>query len=124
MSPISFSALTMHSADPDRLAQFYRDVIGLPLAPHVHGTVGEHDEGDLGEVHLAVWKASPRVGGPFVPVFRVENLDAWLLHLESAGVPCLHKPLDLGEGKRVVTCVDPDQNAFRLIEIRDARLPE
>jgi len=119
MSPISFSALTMHSSDPARLSRFYRDVIGLPLAPHAHGTVGDHDEGDLGDVHLAIWKASARVGGPFVPVFRVDDLDAWLLHLTSAGVPSLHKPLDLGEGKRVVTFTDPDQNAFRLIEIRE-----
>ena len=118
MSPIAFSALTMHSTDPARLTRFYRDVIGLPLSPHAHGTVGEHDEGDLGQVHLAVRRASARVGGPFVPVFRVDKLDAWLLHVESAGVPSLHKPLDLGEGKRVVTLTDPDQNAFRLIELR------
>lgn len=121
MSPISFSALTMHSSDPARLTRFYRDVVGLPLSPHAHGTVGEHEEGDLGEVHLAIWKASPRVGGPFVPVFRVDDLDAWLLHLESAGVRCLHELLDLGEGKRVITYLDPDQNAFRLIEIGGAR---
>jgi len=117
MSPICFSALTLHSTDPDRLSRFYRDIIGLPLALHTHGTVGAHHEGDLGDVHLAVWKASPNVGGPFVPVFRVDRLDAWLQHLQGAGVPSLHKPLDLGEGKRVVTLVDPDKNAFRLIEI-------
>jgi len=117
MSPISFSALTMHSVDPARLSQFYRDIIGLPLTPHAHGTVGDHHEGDLGDVHLAVWKASRRAGGPFVPVFRVDDLDAWLLHLQRAGVPNLHKPLDLGEGKRVVTFTDPDHNAFRLIEL-------
>ncbi len=119
MKILSFSALTMHSAKPDRLVAFYRDALGLPLAPHEHGTVGEHHEGDLGEVHLAVWKASPRVGGPFVPVFRVEDLDASCASLDALGVPALHKTLDLGEGKRVVTFTDPDGNAFRLIEIRD-----
>jgi predicted enzyme related to lactoylglutathione lyase len=117
MNAPTFSALTMHSANPERLALFYRDTVGLPLEPHEHGTVGEHYEGSVGGVHFAVWHSSPRVGGPFVPVFRIENLDQALSRLEALGVPSLHKPLDLGEGKRVVTFSDPDGNAFRLIEI-------
>jgi predicted enzyme related to lactoylglutathione lyase len=109
----------MHSADPSRLVAFYRDAVGLPLRPHEHGTLGEHYEATVGAVHVAIWKASPHVGGPFVPVFRVGALAAARARLEQLGVPTLHKPLDLGEGKRVVTFSDPDGNAFRLIEIRE-----
>jgi predicted enzyme related to lactoylglutathione lyase len=118
MTQLAFSALTMHSEDPTRLAGFYRDVVGLPLALHEHGTVGGHYEGTVGAVHIAVWSASARVGGPFVPVFRVDDLAAALARLAERGVPLLHKPLDIGEGKRVVTFTDPDGNAFRLIEIK------
>jgi len=115
--PLSFSALTMHSKDPVRLAEFYRDALGLPHAIHSHGTLGAHYEGGLGGVHFAVWQASPAVGGPFVPVFRVANLDAELARLCGRGVEARHKPLDIGEGKRVVTLSDPDGNGFRLIEV-------
>jgi predicted enzyme related to lactoylglutathione lyase len=107
----------MHSDDPVRLAAFYRDVLGLPLEPHQHGTLGQHFEGGVAGVHFAVWKASARVGGPFVPVFRVANLDAELARLGALGVKSLHRPLDLGEAKRVVTFEDPDSNGFRLIEL-------
>jgi predicted enzyme related to lactoylglutathione lyase len=117
MTELVFSALTMHSANPERLALFYRDVVGLPLHTHEHGTLGPHFEGTVGSVHLAIWKAAPRVGGPFVPVFRVENLDLASQKLAAEGVQSLHKPLDLGEAKRVTTFSDPDGNAFRLIEI-------
>jgi predicted enzyme related to lactoylglutathione lyase len=117
---LSFSALTMHSSDPERLARFYRDTLSLPLEPHKHGTLGLHHEGDLGTIHFAVWKASERVGGPFVPVFRVADLDAAAAAVARDGVSARHKPLDLGEGKRVISFDDPDGNAFRLIELRDA----
>jgi predicted enzyme related to lactoylglutathione lyase len=115
--PLSFSALTMHSSDPARLAEFYRDAVGLPLSIHRHGTLGAHYEGGLGGVHFAVWQASQAVGGPFVPVFRVASLDAELARLTGRGVEARHKPLDIGEGKRVVTLSDPDGNGFRLIEL-------
>lgn len=117
MTTLSFSALTIQSRDPDRLAAFYRDTVGLPLAVHDHGPIAGHHEGDLGGVHLAVLKASPTIGGPFVPVFRVDDLDACCARLAARGVPALHRPLDLGEGKRVVTFSDPEGNAFRMIEI-------
>jgi len=115
----NLSALTLHSPDPERLARFYREAVGLPLAPHRHGTLAEHQEGMLAGVHFAVWKASEHVGGPVVPVFLVEDLDAAAARMEALGVGALHKPMELGEGKRVITWRDPDGNAFRLIEIRD-----
>ena len=114
---LSFSALTMHSNDPVRLAEFYRDAVGLPLAIHSHGTLGAHYEGGLSGVHFAIWQASPAVGGPFVPVFRVASLDGELSRLTARGVVARHKPLDIGEGKRVITLSDPDGNGFRLIEL-------
>ena len=120
MNTPSLSALTMHSADPSRLARFYREAVGLPLEPHTHGTLPEHHEAFVHGVHFAVWRAGEHVGGPFVPVFRVDDLDAASARLRAASVPALHKPIDLGEGKRVVTFRDPDGNAFRLIQI-DAR---
>ncbi len=119
-SVTALSALTMHSSNPDRLARFYRDAVGLPLAPHVHGTLAVHYEAFVHGVHFAVWKAGAHVGGPFVPVFLVGDLASAAAKLEALGVDSLHTPMDLGEGKRVITFRDPDANAFRLIEIRAA----
>jgi predicted enzyme related to lactoylglutathione lyase len=117
MKLLSFSALTMHSHDPERLAHFYRDALGVPLAPGEHGRVGEHFECDLGSVHLAVLKAGPRGSSPMVPVFQVDDLEAAQTRLRALGVEERHKPMDLGEGMRVVTFTDPDGNAFSVIAI-------
>ena len=119
---LKLSALTMHSAQPERLAAFYRDVVGLPLSPHRHGTLHEHHEAFVSGVHFAVWKASEHVGGPFVPVFLVDNLERAANHLRTHAVEALHKTMDLGEGKHVITFRDPDGNAFRLIEMRSEGL--
>ena len=114
-SPLS--ALTFHSNDPSRLARFYTEVVGLPLAPHRHGTLPEHHEAFVNGIHFAIWKNGGDVGGPIVPVFLVRELAAAAALLAERGAPSLHKPLDLGEGKRVMTFRDPDGNAFRLIQI-------
>jgi predicted enzyme related to lactoylglutathione lyase len=111
------SALTFQSADPAKLAAFYRDAIGLPLAEDTHGTIAEHFECDVEGIHFAVLKASARIGGPVVPVFRVASLDASCERMAARGVPARHKPMELGNGLRVVTFEDPDGNAFRLIEV-------
>jgi predicted enzyme related to lactoylglutathione lyase len=118
MKLLSFSALTMRSSDPKRLAEFYRDAVGLPLVPDRHGRVGEHFECDLGDVHLAVLKAGANDVSPMVPVFQVDDLDAAHARMDSLNVEARHKPMDLGDGMRVVMFTDPDGNAFGVIEIR------
>jgi predicted enzyme related to lactoylglutathione lyase len=117
MTDVTFSALTFLSKDPARLAEFYRRELGLPLASTTHGTVPEHFEGLLSGVHIAVLPARPGLGGPIVPVFRVESAEAATADMRARGVEVLMKPLDIGEGKRVAAFADIDGNAFRLIEI-------
>jgi len=53
-----------------------------------------------------------------VPVFQVDDLDAAHARMDSLNVEARHKPMDLGDGMRVVTFTDPDGNAFGVIEIR------
>jgi predicted enzyme related to lactoylglutathione lyase len=111
------SAITFHSNDPERLARFYAASVGLPFEPHRHGTLPEHFEAFVNGVHFAMWKTHENVGGPIVPVFRVAGVERSTERLAASGVLQLHKPMDIGEGKRVVTFRDPDGNAFRLIQI-------
>jgi predicted enzyme related to lactoylglutathione lyase len=116
-SHTTLSAITLHSNDPERLARFYAETVGLPFELHRHGTLREHFEVSVDGTHFAVLKANPNAGGPIVPVFRVVDLDRSTAKLAANGVSQLHKPMDIGEGKRVVTFHDPDGNAFRLIQI-------
>src|SRR5262249_59052928 len=108
LSQTSLSAITFHSSDPERLARFYAEAVGLPFEAHRHGTLPEHFEAFVNGIHFAMWKANENVGGPIVPVFRVPDLDRSTAKLTASGVPHLHKAMDLGEGKRVVTFRDPD----------------
>ena len=117
---INLSALTFQSSDPARLAEFYRDKIGLPLRLDQHGATAPHHEGDLKNIHLAVLPASLGAGGPIVPVFRVKDLNASIAQLRSQGVEQTLKPLDLGDGMTVAAFKDPDGNIFRLIEFSAA----
>ena len=112
----SLAGLVLHSEEPDRLARFYRESLGLPLAPAEHGTVGLHYEGMVGRTHLALWKRTAPFG-VLVPVFRVDDIDGVAAELRGRGVPAMHKTLDIGDGKRVATFTDPDGNAFRVIQL-------
>ncbi|MFO0553531.1 MAG: VOC family protein [Polyangiaceae bacterium] len=113
----NLSGLIFYVADPSRSAAFYR-ALGVPLELSSHGHVGEHLEGSLGGVHFAMWDAKKgHASSPLVPVFRTSSLEAAMAHAASLGAERLHAPIDLGEGKTVVTFRDPEGRAFRFIEI-------
>ena len=117
MTVMNFSALTFQSAEPARLAEFYRSELGVPLELQKHGTVAEHFECDWNGVHFAVLPANLGLSGPITLVFRVQNLKASAADLRAKGVQVLLKPFAIGEGMRVAAFADPDGNEFRLIEI-------
>jgi len=117
----SVAGLVFYSPDAERLAGFYADVLGVQLEQASHGTQARHMEGLLGSVHLAFWDArqghAPGTGPALVPSFRTADLDAAERALLERGAHRLHKPIALGEGKRVVGFTDPDGRPFRLIEL-------
>jgi predicted enzyme related to lactoylglutathione lyase len=118
----SVSAIVFFSPDPPRLADFYRAHLGIQLESQAHGPMGDHLEGWLGDVHVAVLKGRgpDAQGGGLSATFRVKDLDAFVRTLEAAGVSPTRKILDLGDGKRLGTFRDPDGNAFSLIEVAAA----
>jgi len=117
----SVTGLVFYSPDVERLAGFYGELLGVPLEQTSHGTQGVHREGLFAGVHFAFWGASaghaPGPEAALVPTFRTSDLDSAERGLLERGANRLHKPLALGEGKRVVGFTDPDGRAFRLIEI-------
>jgi predicted enzyme related to lactoylglutathione lyase len=105
MKVISVSAVTITSNDPERLAEFYRTRLGVPLEAASHGAMQRHFEGWLGEperggVHVAVLKG-PRATGA-VPTFRVQGIDVCAAELQANGLEAMHRIADLGEGKRLL----------------------
>lgn len=116
MNTSKLAGLVYYSPSPKALADFYREALGVALSPAVHGTVGEHIEGLLGDVHIAIWDQRQGHGvSPLVTSFRCGALEQVSDSAVRMGAKQLHRPLDLGDGKRVVTLLDPDGRAFRLI---------
>lgn len=113
--PKQLTGLITTSPDPERSAEFYRSVLGIPYKLSQHGTMPPHFECDVNGVHFAVIKGTPTNGaGRITPSFEVEDLDAFLADLESRGIPRRHKIMELGGGPRICTITDPDGNDVRL----------
>lgn len=116
----SLSAVVFFSNDPQRLAAFYEQNLGIAFANESHGPMHDHLEGQLGELHVAVLKGRgpDAQGGGVAPTFRVGELDAFVQRLHGAGVAPTRKIMDLGDGKRLATFRDPDGNTFSLVEVK------
>jgi len=115
MTPQSLAGLIVYSGNPESLLSFYRDQLGIPLAPARHGKIAEHYEAVLEHSHVALFAGEPRI----VPSFRVADLGAALAAAEARGAMRALDPLDLGEGKRVAGLRGPDGFEIRLIEIHE-----
>ena len=57
--PIEFlSAVLIVTNDVDRLAGFYRDIVGIPLVEEEHGATDKHYGCELGDLHFAIHPSS------------------------------------------------------------------
>lgn len=91
---VSMKSVVLLSDAPDTTAAFYRDVLGLDLEPERHRGTTRHWAGRIGDMHFAIhdrrdfWLESSPAGepGPTVVSFTIEDLDAFLAHLDAAGV--------------------------------------
>lgn len=115
------SAILLVSAQADALAAFYRDALGMPLAP---AEGGGRWTCALGELHFAIhpstdFEEAPELGTGNVRLgLSVQDLDAMAASLEGRGIELLYTPKDLGWGK--MTAVrDPDGNYVELTELGD-----
>lgn len=116
MNTSKLAGLVYYSPNPVALADFYREALGVTLSASAHGHVGNHIEGLLGDVHVAIWDQKQGHGvSPLVPSFRCGALEQVSDNAVRMGAKPLHRPIEIGEGKRVVTLLDPDARAFRLI---------
>ena len=122
--PIEFlSAVLVVSANPPRLAAFYRDVIGIPLREEQHGGSRAHWGCNLGDLHFAIHPVDTfpdrRSGvGAVKLAFTVFDVKALARRLEESGVPLLYPPHDTGFFVSIAI-EDPDGNLVEFTQLRD-----
>src|SRR3712207_2281968 len=89
--PTSVCGVILVTEDVERLAAFYRDMLGLPLEREEHGDLPVHYGFDIGATHLGIHppesfgRSKARSGGTVFAV-EVDDLDAWLERLASKGI--------------------------------------
>lgn len=122
--PIEFlSAVLVVSRDVDRLATFYRDVLGLPLEEERHPDTQSHYGCELGDLHFALhpyenFAAQIPAVGAIKLAFTVFDLPKVVERLESQGVRLVYPPKDNGF-MTMTALYDPDGNYIELTQLSD-----
>ncbi len=116
------SGLILVSEQPERLADFYRDVLGLPLAEERHGDTALHWACELGDVHFAIhpvadYQGEPTATGAVKLAFMIFDLAGLVQWLETRGIPLCYPPTELGTESRITAIRDPDGNLIELTEL-------
>jgi catechol 2,3-dioxygenase-like lactoylglutathione lyase family enzyme len=122
--PIEFlSAVLLVSGDPKRLAEFYPDVIGVPLREEQHGDAPPHWGCTLGDIHFAIhpvetFPDKQSGTGSVKLAFTVFDIQALVRRLEEDAVPVLYPPRDTGFFWSTAV-LDPDGNLVEFTELHD-----
>jgi catechol 2,3-dioxygenase-like lactoylglutathione lyase family enzyme len=106
----------------DRLSQFYRDVLGIPLEKEIHGGGPVHYGCELGDIHFAIHSTNEKSvagngGHRFKLAFTIFSTEALLERLSLHGTPILYsKKTEFA----VFTAIrDPDGNYLEFTEFSD-----
>jgi catechol-2,3-dioxygenase len=114
------TAILLISPNAQKLCEFYRATLGLPLEEEVHDGMPLHYGYSLGDVHFAIHPAGDWPGVPTpnaqspVITFSTSNLKAVAERLAANGVK-VTGPTDHGFGQ-AVSFRDPDGNAVSIFE--------
>jgi predicted enzyme related to lactoylglutathione lyase len=120
----SLSAVLLVSRNAERLAAFYRDVLGVPLEVEQHDDNERHWGCTLGDLHFAIhpvedFDEDPSTGvGAIKLAFAVFDVDEVADRIEGNGVGLIYPPKDLGWCK-MTAIRDPDGNYIELTELGD-----
>jgi hypothetical protein len=115
----SLSAVIFTSADPDRLAAFYNEHLGLGFARRAHGPTADHHEARIGDMRFAILPDTTSQAGAsrVSPTFLVNGLDDFRSALIGAGIEERAPVRSLGDRKRLASFKDIDGNGFQLIDL-------
>ena len=117
------SAVLITSQNAGRLANFYREVIGIPLEDEQHGETEKHYGCELGDLHFAIhpvsnFKGSESNVGSIKLAFTVFDMDSFVKKLQSLEVNLEYPPKDMGFA--IMTALkDPDGNLIEFTQLSD-----
>ncbi|HEY1653155.1 MAG TPA: VOC family protein [Acidimicrobiales bacterium] len=112
------SAVLLTSSDPERLASFYREVLGVPLKEERHGNAPQHFGCELGDIHFAIHPTDvASAAGPIRLAFWVFDLPGFVERLKGLGVEPLSPIRPLGPTSSVTALRDPDGNEIELTQM-------
>ena len=112
-SVLGLSGVIMSSANPENLANFYNEILGIPLKLNRHGNTPEHWECDYNGIHFAVLKRriTEQPNENIVLSFAVDDIDEFV---SGRNIQLIHPVMNLGEGAFVASFKDTDGNTIRL----------
>ncbi len=118
--PLAIAAVLLFSDEPDALAGFYRDVLGVPLRPIRLPDAVAHWACEIRQVYFSIWPAdedatqgaASRRGGV---AFYVKDVDQEFGRLKALGVEVVFAPRCSALGK-IARLKDPDGNPFELYQ--------
>jgi catechol-2,3-dioxygenase len=118
--PDQIAVISLWAEDVVKTAHFYKDVIGLSLLPHHHGT---HPHFKLGDTILVILKGKPHQATDTtikkfpVIAFSIEDLDLAVSHLKAHNIE-LPWEIEEDETNRWVMFHDPAGNLIELVEFQ------
>ncbi len=124
MEKIEFlSAVLLVSKNPKRLADFYRDVLGVPLEDEKHGDSEPHWGCELGDIHFAIHPVEnfpdKRAGvGAVKLAFTTFDIRALLQRLKARGVRPIEPITEPSYGLSM-SIEDPDGNLVEFTQLAD-----
>ena len=107
-------------SDRENSLPFYRDLSGIKLIPSLESSpalIWSETE-DETMVHLIEGAPIPHVA------FEVEDFDAALEAVRSAGIEIIKGPLERLDGQRAFYCFDPDGNRLEFTTARHLKRVE
>jgi catechol 2,3-dioxygenase-like lactoylglutathione lyase family enzyme len=106
------------TADMDRAAAFYADVLGLPLVRRSGDAWVEFDGGPIRVALHGVHEGETVATGGATAVFEVDDLDEAVAALKGKGVAFDQHVGEVEGFARFASFLDPDENTLQLIEYR------
>jgi predicted enzyme related to lactoylglutathione lyase len=121
MAVKSICGAILISRDPESLARFYAEALGLAFTHEDHAGLAPHWGVDVGHVHFGIhppenFNRQTAGQGSVVLTFDVDSLPECLARLERLGATLLQPPHDEGFGL-VTSFTDPEGNPFELVEL-------
>ena len=118
------SGVILVSESPGRLAEFYREVLGVPLETEEHEGSLPHWGCDLGDVHFAIHAIEDfpdkQAGvGSVKLAFNVFDIEVLAERLTGVGLSLLYPPKDTGFFWSTAV-QDPDGNLVEFTQMSDA----